>query len=648
MSRDGNDLFFAAAGKVWVQPLAGGSTRAIYESDGFARDPTPSPDGRRLALVDLKVGTRNLNVLDLASGEVRTLASGGDYWQVAWHPDGEHLAYVERGRSSIVMLNLNTGEAHRAARGAMWLSRPRFSGDGRALWYTRGNVLYRISLAEGATAEPVIPLADLCGTDSWLSPWAPVGNAVLSPDERSLAFRCNAEIWLASLDTTPPGVHHARRLSRRGGRAFDFEPDGSAVVFFDGNEAWRQPLTSGDPERIALQVEVHRQLPPPVLLRNVRLLDFTTEGFGPETSVLVDSGRIRGIGAVAERSAPNAAVILDAAGRFAIPGLFDFHVHGRGGYQNPSNIAHGVTSVRDLGSSEPWWLNTFDDWSDAGGAPVPRSFHAGEMVYGPPEILATEEHARAAVRRSQAAGASLIKVYSTLPWSIQRAVADEARLLGLPVAAHGTTVKEVTMGATLGYATLEHAGFRYYDDVLQMLAEAGTRWDPTVGNDIGDQLLLEAEPQRVEREDFRAFTPAQRVQQELAYGDTEWKSRTYPTIYAQQLASIGAAFHRGVGLLAGTDTPEHLAFAGVSLHWELEHLARAGIPPLDVLRIATQEAASAVGAGADLGSLEPGKFGDLILLDANPLEEIRNTQAIWRVIKGGWVFDPAELRPQRD
>ncbi|MCH7532337.1 MAG: amidohydrolase family protein [Gemmatimonadetes bacterium] len=84
---------------------------------------------------------------------------------------------------------------------------------------------------------------------------------------------------------------------------------------------------------------------------------------------------------------------------------------------------------------------------------------------------------------------------------------------------------------------------------------------------------------------------------------------------------------------------------GASLHWELEFFVQAGIPPLEVLRIATQEAAAAVGAGDDLGTLEVGKLADIVLLDANPLEDIRNTQTIWRVIKGGWVFDPEELRP---
>ena len=90
------------------------------------------------------------------------------------------------------------------------------------------------------------------------------------------------------------------------------------------------------------------------------------------------------------------------------------------------------------------------------------------------------------------------------------------------------------------------------------------------------------------------------------------------------------------------------AFSRTALHWELEFFAQAGIPPLEVLRIATQEAAAAVGAEDYLGTLEPGKLADLLLLDANPLDDIKNTQTIWRVIKGGWVFDPEELRPVRN
>ena len=112
------------------------------------------------------------------------------------------------------------------------------------------------------------------------------------------------------------------------------------------------------------------------------------------------------------------------------------------------------------------------------------------------------------------------------------------------------------------------------------------------------------------------------------------------------LASIPAAHRRGVKLQVGTDViRSRPVFFGSSVNWELEHFVDAGIPPLEVLRIATQAGAAAVGAEDHLGTLEVGKLADIVLLDANPLDDIKNTQTIWRVIKGGWVFDPEALRP---
>jgi imidazolonepropionase-like amidohydrolase len=87
-------------------------------------------------------------------------------------------------------------------------------------------------------------------------------------------------------------------------------------------------------------------------------------------------------------------------------------------------------------------------------------------------------------------------------------------------------------------------------------------------------------------------------------------------------------------------------FFGLSLHWEIAQFVDAGFPAIDVLRMATEGAAAQVGASADLGSLTPGKLADVVLLDRNPLENIRNTQSIWRVVKGGRVYDPAKLRPR--
>jgi imidazolonepropionase-like amidohydrolase len=178
-----------------------------------------------------------------------------------------------------------------------------------------------------------------------------------------------------------------------------------------------------------------------------------------------------------------------------------------------------------------------------------------------------------------------------------------------------------------------------------MLALAGTRWTPTLAERRGNALLLSDEPERLEDAKFRAFTPEWRIRAARARGGIKraW-DKAVRGYWVEKLASIRSAHRRGVRLL-GTDAPVGEAFFGSSLHWELEYFVHAGIPPLEVLRIATQEGAAAVGAEDHLGTLEIGKLADIVLLDANPLDHIKNTQTIWRVIKGGWVFDPDKLRP---
>jgi imidazolonepropionase-like amidohydrolase len=107
------------------------------------------------------------------------------------------------------------------------------------------------------------------------------------------------------------------------------------------------------------------------------------------------------------------------------------------------------------------------------------------------------------------------------------------------------------------------------------------------------------------------------------------------------------AYQGKVRIVDGTDSLMTGVFSGPSLHWELEYLTEAGLPAMEVLRLATQYAADGVGAGNELGSLDPGKLADVVLLDANPLENIRNTEKIWQGIKGGRLYDPAKLRPSK-
>ncbi len=195
---------------------------------------------------------------------------------------------------------------------------------------------------------------------------------------------------------------------------------------------------------------------------------------------------------------PENVRVIEAGGRYAIPGLFDMHVHlatpihfipARDVSRTSSLIAFGVTSVRDMGS-DITVLNAWTDRRHGYGAPVPRIFSCGAMIeatrtffHGGSFFADTDAEARALVRKEKRDGAVAIKSYFTLPWPLHRAIADEARRHDIPVAAHGMIFREVVMGAVLGRASVEHqlTPIRVYGDVLQLLAKTGTRWCLTIG-----------------------------------------------------------------------------------------------------------------------------------------------------------------------
>jgi imidazolonepropionase-like amidohydrolase len=638
-----------AAGLLWQQSLDGKPARRLLGGDAWEGEPALSPDGRQVAFVRSRYGRREVRVLDLGSGHTRTLADlGADSRArfLSWTGDGKRLVFQESGALlapfALVAVNLKDGKREQLASAAGdWSPRPHFAAEGDALYFTSRmggpGALYRLPLEGSARPEAVMQLA------------RHLNDARVSPDGKWLAFRRNSEIWAAPLGTRPVKEESVHRLSPEGGATFGFTVDSSAVVYSVGGRVWRQPLDGGRRQELPVRLDWRHPTPPPLLLRRVRVLDFAAGRFGPETSLLVEGGAIRWIGPERGHEIPEGAVVLDAAGRYAIPGLFDFHGHSAWADHeaDPDTfLAYGVTSVRDTGGRLEL-LGALADRGDTSGDPLPRYFYSGEIFEGAQPIwgdaflqVYTAEEAREHVRRWKERGAHFIKVYPSLPWPLQRAVAEEARRQGLPVAGHGLGLEEIVKSVTLGYATLEHGPTNLNEDVRQLLAAAGTRCDPTLAILGGHGNLLRKEPRRLDDRKLRAFFPESFIRAARGGGlpgaAAGWQRR---------LADVRAAHDGGIRLHAGTDSLMVGTFFGASLHWELEHLVEAGLTPLEVLRLATEDAAAAVGAGDHLGTLAPGRLADVVLLDADPLGNIRNTQAIWRVVKGGWMFDPQELRP---
>jgi imidazolonepropionase-like amidohydrolase/Tol biopolymer transport system component len=661
LSPDGHSLIFGALGYLWEQPVAGGKARRLTTGHAFEHSPAFAPDGKRLAYIHVEHGRQEIRVLHLESSRTRTIAEGPYLFQPSWSPDGRRLVLARRVAGwfyDILAVSADDGSTDSLARaGWAFPPRPHFSADGKSLIYESGlrdsTIVQRLSLTEPSDPETLVRMCIGCMA------------ALVSSDGTWVAFQRNSELWLAPfLKDTVGGLiisdDNSTILDARAGRNFSFTPDASALVYAAENRVWKHSLIGGEREEIPIRLPIDTPEPPPVLLRQVRVLDLET-GFGAETSLLIEGGRIAWADPAESQELPPGTEVLDAGGRFAIPGLFDVHFHaevaGLGTNNQTAYLAYGVTTVRDMGGALDWLL-ALDDRSRNTSDPVPRYLYAGEVLEGPPhgcpQCTVVEDRADVTtyVQRHRDEGVHFLKVYTSVPWPLMRAATDEARRLGLPVAAHGKDVRQLTRGVTHGISFAEHIAMpsRFYDDVFQLMAAAGTYWTPTLTQHLGTAFLFAREPDRLSDPKYCAFFP-----------ESCGKYRGFPVpppghpgvalgerIMSNALADLRSARRRNVRVLLGTDDIEFPPTLGHSLQMEMEVYTLAGLTPLEVLGIATQRAAEALGVADELGSLETGKLADIVLLDANPLEDIQNTQTIWRVIKGGWVFDPNELRPHHN
>ncbi len=656
LTPDGGAVVFGALGFLWKQNLAGGPAERLTDDRTLERGAAISPDGRRLAYLRTVDGQQEIRVLDLVTGVGCTIYRGSYFWHLSWHPDGEILVFAMRDWDgfSIATLELADSTAEpiitRAGSG-LFSPRPHFSPDGKWLYYA-------FDAADTATVErrPV-------RGDAEPEPMARLPRhlaaVLVSPDGRWLAFRRNTEVWVAPLDGSAVETvseEQGRQLSPTGGAGFAFTPDGRALIYSAESSVWIHSLEEDTRREVPIQLLAEREVAPPLLLRRVRVLDFSSGAFGPEVSMFLDGGRIAWIDSQGAREVPPGTQVVDAEGRYAIPGLIDMHNHveapywGVDGYQE-AQIAYGVTTVRDMG--EPLeWVAALAERSSLTSSAVPRYLYPGDMLIAgwggyreSATLVRSEDQARSGIQRHRDAGASFIKLHPPLPWPLQLAAADEARRFGLPMAAHGMIVQEVVRGVTLGYAFLEHleSFSRFHGDVQQLLAMSGTYWTPTLAVMGARGALAIEEPERLADAKFCAFFPGS-CRRDVGGEESEADSteiRWYRMLLENIVGDVREARIRGANLLLGTDRPD---YPGYAMHVEMESFVRAGLTPVEVLKLSTWGAAAALGIERDLGMLEPGKLADLVLLDADPLEDIKNTQTIWRVIKGGWVFDPEALR----
>ena len=388
---------------------------------------------------------------------------------------------------------------------------------------------------------------------------------------------------------------------------------------------------------------------PELVINHVTVIDGTGAPAKPDQTVVVTGDRITASGKTGDVKAPEKSQVIDATGKFLIPGLWDMHGHltdaGEGAISQL--VLNGVTGVRDMGGN----LELVDRLRDEirkGKRVGPDIVRAGPFVDGSKPGVAhrltvlTPDEARAAVATLKMKGVDFIKVHNGISKEAFLALSEEAKKYGLPLAVHlplGMTSGELS---DAGAKSLEHIE-TLFESVLRRTGATAKTIDEAYVELTGDAATAMFKKFVANGTWFDPTLVAYERGFVLWSNKPEAMGKRRP-VQEKHIALVSAMHKAGVRLLAGSDFSDWALVPGVDLHNELALLVQAGLSPMEALQAATSGPAEFLGRREYQGTIELGRFADLVLLDMDPLESISHTRKINAVVLRGKLLRVAEMR----
>ena len=646
-SPDGHRIAFSAMGDLWVRD-ASGTVEPLTSGPEDDVDPAWSPDGRQLAYVSSHGGEYHVWAVDLGSRARRQLTFAPGHAETPlWSPAGDTIVFVQspRPRASPTIC------AVPSAGGSVRTIVKAGSVDAKPLgWFPEDRSLVFLQLIfDPSTSAPrsVIRRVSLDGAAvSWTGdPPGQVEFAALSPDGETLAFVAHGELWIRPLASE----NSAARRVIAGPALFPAWSAGRTLVYVSGGRLMQVEVDGGRQQALPVSLSVEIPHVPSLLLQNARVR--TPEPRDGLWDILVENGRIRSLRQAGQGRVP-ADRTVDLEGRFVIPGLINLHEHLFSGVRLGGYLYWGVTSVGGAGE-EGCWAVAQQEAIRSGRIEGPRLFVAGGFVVPAqmnafPQFLRAEtpSHVDAYIDHLARLGATHVKAFNRQePWVEVETIAATHRR-GLPVLSHFLRPASVAAGLD----RKEHVFYYGRDgDITEKLAEDTIeilrRADITVSSTLVFPLVPTAEGRerllaaltRADEGGFLVQSWSQILRSNLE--KTTAQAAEWERALAVAMTNTARIRAAGIRLVAGTDFLPLVS----ALHWDLELMVRAGLSPLEALRAATSTAAVAMGLDGQIGTLSPGAVGDLVVLDADPLEDIRSTRRIHTVIQGGRIIDRQAL-----
>jgi Tol biopolymer transport system component len=679
ISPDGKKIAAIALGRLWIWDV-GKKPTALAELPLSASGLCWSSDNTEVAWSAGVTGSEDLFATTVQTGHTRRLtAIPGTEVRASWSPDGKYIAFVYRKTPELVREAIMSGAPDRGSSESLrvlkvsdapvadleqTLGLKAYPMYGQTLILSQGWYWGRpwspdskYLLGEDAEKPALIPLEGkaISLKDSKEFPsYKPI---LLWEAAGSLLYTTNFSLWRSPFDTLVGMSGEPVPVSQDAALYPSVTKDGS--VLYISNDGLRLRRASGQVKRLGWPLSFETaSAAEPLLIRNVRIIDGTGVAISQPSDILAERGRISRIAPSGQIQVPRNITTIEADGRVAMPGMIDAHLHIWDQVLLPELLYEGITTVREMGNQMAW-AKGFQESIEAGLQAGPRivlggflgTFFIQPSLMGSSQPLGNPDGEEGVIRALSLARAfefDFIKMYLVInPCSGARFI-QMAHEMGFPVSSHngyplplvasGINSKEHT--TRLSPVTGPRVGGVLQDDIVQLVKTSGMGIVPTLSNMSSALATFDG-----------SFT--------AEAGDSPFLCgwRAYGLLYPkmppavlkpwQKRILVGrenvARLHKaGVPLAAGTDIP--MSWMPWSLHRELEEFVTSGLSPLEAITTASINAARVLRAEKEIGSIDVGKLADLVILDANPLEDIRNTRKIWKVIQGGKVVDRDALQ----